>query len=78
MEYVAWTALMAPRGTPSDVIAKINADVRAAIADPTVKGRIQQPGNQVAVSSPEELAEIIRTLSISNGKLVQDIGLTPQ
>jgi tripartite-type tricarboxylate transporter receptor subunit TctC len=54
-----WHALWAPKGTPKDVIAKLNAAVKAALADPTVKQRLTGQGHDVwpaAQQTPEALA----------------------
>ena len=42
-----WHALWAPKGTPPDVIAKLNAAVVAALADPAVRQRLAQIGQDV-------------------------------
>jgi tripartite-type tricarboxylate transporter receptor subunit TctC len=42
-----WHALWAPKGTPSDVIAKLNSAVVAALADPAVRQRLAQIGQDV-------------------------------
>ena len=42
-----WYAMFAPKGTPDDVIAKLNAAVRQALADPTVKARLADVGQEI-------------------------------
>jgi tripartite-type tricarboxylate transporter receptor subunit TctC len=42
-----WSALWAPKGTPKDVIAKLNAAVRDALADPTVRKRLADVGLEI-------------------------------
>jgi tripartite-type tricarboxylate transporter receptor subunit TctC len=51
----AWDAMFAPRGTPKDVIATVNAAVRKALEDPQLKETLLKRGAQTAPSSPEEL-----------------------
>jgi tripartite-type tricarboxylate transporter receptor subunit TctC len=54
-----WSALWLPKGTPKDIVAKLNAAAREAIADPTVRNRLSEfgldvpPGDQ---QTPEALA----------------------
>ena len=43
-----WFGMWAPKGTPKDIIAKLNAVVVAALADEAVKGRLNKLGQQVA------------------------------
>lgn len=51
-----WTALYAPKGTPREIIDKLNADVVKALNSPDVKERFASGGAQVIPSTPPELA----------------------
>jgi tripartite-type tricarboxylate transporter receptor subunit TctC len=54
-----WHGLWAPKGTPKDIIAKLNASVVAALADPGVRQRLADVGQEVwppALQAPEALA----------------------
>ena len=42
-----WRGLWAPKGTPADVIAKLNAAIRAALADPAVRQRMLDLGQEI-------------------------------
>ena len=42
-----WNAIWAPKGTPKDIIAKLNAAVVAALADPTVRGKLIELGQEI-------------------------------
>jgi tripartite-type tricarboxylate transporter receptor subunit TctC len=48
-----WRGLWAPKGTPRDVIGKLNAAVRSALADPTVRKRLADLGQELF--PPEQL-----------------------
>ncbi len=54
-EYLAsgWFALLAPKGTPAAIVAKLNSEVKAALADPAVRARFQQQGAATDYRSPE-------------------------
>jgi tripartite-type tricarboxylate transporter receptor subunit TctC len=45
--FSSWTALWAPRGAPKDVVAKLNAAVVSALADPTVRRRLADLGQEI-------------------------------
>ena len=54
-----WHAIWAPKGTPKDIIAKLNAAAVAALADPTVQQRLANQGHDIwprAQQTPEALA----------------------
>ena len=42
-----WQAVWAPKGTPKDVIAKLNAAIAGALADPTVQKRLADIGQEM-------------------------------
>jgi len=53
-----WHAFWAPKGTPPDVIAKLNAALRDALTDPTVRSKLADLGQEIPTSeqqSPEAL-----------------------
>jgi tripartite-type tricarboxylate transporter receptor subunit TctC len=53
-----WHALWAPKDTPKDVIAKLNGAVRMAVADPTVRQRLADQGQEIwpaEMQTPEAL-----------------------
>jgi tripartite-type tricarboxylate transporter receptor subunit TctC len=52
LSYSAWEGFVAPKGTPRDIIAKINAAAVEALADPTVRSRLIDLG--LEVFSPEQ------------------------
>ncbi len=54
-----WHGMWAPKGTPKDVVAKLNAAVVAALADPVVQQRFKDAGQSIwprAQQTPEALA----------------------
>ena len=54
-----WHGMWVPKGTPQDVIAKLNAAVLAALADPTVQQRFKEAGQSIwprTLQTPEALA----------------------
>jgi tripartite-type tricarboxylate transporter receptor subunit TctC len=48
-----WHGLWAPRGTPAAVIAKLNAAVTAALADPHVRQQLTDSGNEIAAADEQ-------------------------
>ena len=77
-EVGSWLALVAPRGTPPDVIQRINAEVNRQLADPEVKLQLQNFGFEGAPGKPEQLAETIRIEAKKYGELVRRTGATAE
>jgi tripartite-type tricarboxylate transporter receptor subunit TctC len=49
----------APKGTPPEVIDKLNKEISAGLADPKVKARLADLGGTVFVLSPADLGKFI-------------------
>ena len=56
-EAIGWTGLGAPRGTPPEVVATLNREVNAALADPAFKARLADLGGIPMTGSPAEFAK---------------------
>ncbi|MBL0918219.1 MAG: tripartite tricarboxylate transporter substrate binding protein [Hydrogenophaga sp.] len=56
---ISWIGLLAPAGTPSDVVDKIAADVRAVLADEAVSARFVALGGVPRASTPQEFGRLI-------------------
>jgi len=59
-EAAGWTGLVAPTGTPAEIIRRINADLVAVLRDPAISARIAQMGAVADPGTPEEYAAFIR------------------
>jgi tripartite-type tricarboxylate transporter receptor subunit TctC len=55
----AWFGLYAPAATPAAIVARINADMRAALQEPEARSRFDTLGVQLVAGTPEELARTI-------------------
>ena len=58
--YTGMTALAAPAKTPSDIIARVSADMRRALSVPEAVAKIEAVGGEVFASSPEDAARLLR------------------
>jgi len=73
-----WFGVWGPAGLPADIVNKVNADVRKALADPTVKERLANGGNEVLDMSPQEFARYVRSEIDVYQKVIKDAGIKPQ
>lgn len=60
-DYNPWFAMFAPAGTPRPVVMLLNAEIRRALESPDMKQRFGKQAIDLVTSTPEELAERIRT-----------------
>jgi tripartite-type tricarboxylate transporter receptor subunit TctC len=73
----AWAGLVAPTGTPPEVVTKLNAALRKVIDSPEVQARFKNVGFEGFSSTPEELGAYMRTEIVEWGKMVKDAGIRP-
>jgi tripartite-type tricarboxylate transporter receptor subunit TctC len=76
-EYQAsgWFAMQVPRGTPKDIVARINREMAEALADPTVRERFEQQGAEPKVISPEEATKFTSTEIVKWHDIIQKAGI---
>ena len=71
-EAVGLAALMAPAGTPPEVIARLHREVVAVLQTPEVRERLIAMGLEVVGNSPAEFAEYLRSESVKWGNIIRD------
>ena len=71
-----WLALLAPPGTPRDVVQKLNSDVAKVLSTPESRKLMSSAGVDVATSTPEELGKLMQSELDRWGKVVRETGAT--
>ncbi len=75
-EALAWNGLFAPAGTPPEVVARINADVNAVLADPDVRATFARQGLIIGGGSTAEFKAFIDSESRKWGAIIKKVGIT--
>jgi tripartite-type tricarboxylate transporter receptor subunit TctC len=73
-----WLALLAPRGTPQPVIARLHEELAAAIGDAVVREKFSELGAEAVASTPEELARFISSEIVKWRGIITKAGITVQ
>jgi tripartite-type tricarboxylate transporter receptor subunit TctC len=73
-----WLALLAPAGTPKDIIALLHRDIVGIIRAPEMKERLALLGFAPVGNTPEEFANQIRTELAVRARIISDAGIKPQ
>jgi len=73
-----WFGVWGPAGVPADLVSKINADVRKAMSDPTVKERLANGGNDPMDMSPQEFSRFVRSEIDEYQRVIKAAGIKPQ
>lgn len=70
-----WFGILAPAGTPREVVLKLNAELNKALGSSDVRQRLEAQLFAIQTSSPEQLGELIRRDLQRWSKLVQEAGI---
>ena len=71
----SWFGYFVPKRTPDDIVARINADVNAVLAEPVIKQKLQNEGAEAVGGTPQEFADYVRTETDKWGKVVKQLGM---
>jgi tripartite-type tricarboxylate transporter receptor subunit TctC len=73
-----WLALLAPAGTPKDIVAKLNAEIAKVMNSPDTKKELFAAGVETDLSTPEALNTLMAQDLERWAKVVKEAGITMQ
>jgi tripartite-type tricarboxylate transporter receptor subunit TctC len=73
-----WYGIVAPAGTPRDIVMKVNAEIRRAMQTPDLRSRLDNEGAIPATGSPEEFAAFIASEIARWGAVLKRAGIEAQ
>ena len=71
----SWYGVFVPAGTPAAIIARLNAEVDKAIADPAARAKMLQAANEPVGGGAEALARQFRDDFVKYGRLVKELNI---
>jgi len=74
-EFNSWFAMLAPAGTPKEIIARINSEVVKALADPEVRDKLNQQGVTPRGTSADELGTLTKAQFEKYAQLIRQAGI---
>lgn len=77
-ESLQWPGLLAPAGTPSEIIARLHKEAVAVLRSPEASQALSRDGSEVVASSPEEFAALIRKEIAKWSKVIKAAGIKPE
>ena len=77
-DFGLWFGVWGPAGMSADLVNKINADVRKALADPGVREKLANTGNVALDMSPQDFARFVRSEIDDYQRVVRAAGIKPQ
>jgi tripartite-type tricarboxylate transporter receptor subunit TctC len=77
-ELIAWFALMAPAGTPKDIVSRLHGVVAGALARPEMAARFGALGTDIGLMDPAQLEAFIKSEITKWGRMAKEAGIQPQ
>ena len=74
----SWWGIGAPRGTPNDIVDKLNREINAAFADPKMQARLSDLDGTTMPGSPAQFARLIADETAKWAKVVKFSGAKPE
>jgi tripartite-type tricarboxylate transporter receptor subunit TctC len=71
-----WQSIVAPAGTPRDIVTRLHGSIRKVLALPDVRDKLLKAGIEPATSAtPEEFAAFVRSQADTRAKVIQAVGM---
>ena len=74
-DYESWNGIVAPAGTPKDIVARLSNEVAKAVASPEVRERLMALGYEPRVAKTDEFAALIAADLNRFGRVVKEVGM---
>ena len=74
-EASAWYGIVAPKGTPRDIVERLNSAVNAILADPAAKSRLTELGAALLPGSPDNFGKFVADETDKWGKVIKFAGI---
>jgi tripartite-type tricarboxylate transporter receptor subunit TctC len=74
-EASSWFGIAAPKATPAEIIERLNREVNAGLADPTIKARLADMGGTPLSGSPADYGKLIADETEKWGKVIRAAGI---
>jgi len=73
-----WGGILAPAGTPKDVVAKLNAEINKVLAMEDVRAKLIANSIDIQGGTPEQFATYIKAEVVKWGKVTEEAGIKPE
>ena len=77
-EVPIWYGILAPAGTPRDIINRLNLELNKVVTTPDVRERLTTAGVEPITSTPEQFANFIKSETARYAKVIKDAGIKPE
>jgi len=76
-DFTLWQGFFAPRGTPKEVIARLNSEINKILADPQTRQKLLDAGANVVPLSIEQFAAFVAAERVKYERIIRETGVKP-
>jgi len=77
-EVPIWYGILAPAGTPRDIINRLNLELNKVVTAPDVRERLTTAGVEPMTNTPEQFSNFIKSETVRYAKVIKDAGIKPE
>jgi tripartite-type tricarboxylate transporter receptor subunit TctC len=77
-EASGWLGLGVPRNTPTEIVGRLNREINAGLADPTINARLADLGGTVLAGTPADFGKLIVEETEKWGKVIRANNIKPE
>jgi tripartite-type tricarboxylate transporter receptor subunit TctC len=77
-EATSFFGIGVPRGTPTEIVDRLNKEINAGLADPKMKGRIADLGSEAMPMTPAEFGKLVADETEKWGKVIRAANIKPE
>ncbi len=74
-EATAWSGVLAPAGTPKEIVKRLNTEIVKILHMPDVRDRFSSVGDEIVAGTPEQFAAHIKAELEKYAKVIKDGGI---
>ena len=74
---VDWKVVVAPAGTPAEIVKRLNAAIEKALTQPALIAQLAAEGSTPMAGSPESVAKYVRAEQLEWRQLIRDANIKP-
>jgi tripartite-type tricarboxylate transporter receptor subunit TctC len=75
--FTSWLGFFAPAGTPAPIVARLNAEINRALADPELGAQLEARGLVRLNTTPEQFTEMVRKELVLGARFAKMLGVKP-
>lgn len=77
-EMIGWNGIFVPKGTPSEIVTRLNAELVKVLRSAEVGEQLAKLGAVPVGDSPEQFGAFVKAESARWGKIIKDLGIKPE